>query len=113
MRRLPLLAATSPPQRASLSAETAQRPVQVRPAIAKYEPVIARAPQLFQVEAGCDDLFRALSGLGEQRAAGIGDERGTIEAKVQSLRILQRILRADAVAGNERHQVCGRMALLR
>src|SRR3984957_12974810 len=105
--------APSSPAAASAPAETAQRSIQVRPPIAKHEPVVARLAHPSQVEARSNHPFDVLRGFGYQRPAGIGDERGTIEPDMQPLWILQRVLAAYAVAGDQGHQVGGGVTLLR
>ncbi len=87
--------------------EGEQRAVQVGPAIAEQTPPVALGAQLVEVERGADHRLARAVGLGDLGARGVGDERRAVERDLGR----RADLVADAVGGDQRHQVGAGVAL--
>ena len=55
--------------------ERQQRPVEIGPAIAKHEPVVALLGERIQIERRGEHGIALLAGFGDLRSRGIGDKR--------------------------------------
>src|SRR5262245_48299361 len=94
---------------AAATVQLQERPVEIGPAVAEQPPGMAVAADLLEVEARRDDLLAVIVRLRDDRAGVVRDEGMPVEGD----RDLLALLRADAVRGDERHDVRGRVALHR
>src|SRR5688572_22958592 len=100
----PASASSAPP-----TVQLHERRVQVGPAVAEDAPGMPVLPDLFEVEGRRDDLLAVVVGLGDDRAGVVGDEGMPVEGDLELLALL----RADAVRGDERHDIRRGVALHR